>query len=521
MHFNLTKAGYREVVIDPEATFVAQSRASHGIEYAITNVKPAADEPGIMTRKGLTEAITRELGKGRLFAKVPSNAPYEQSPIVVWPPVPSTDAVTSLFEPDDKAVLFDFDTTANLYQNPPATIAPAVGNPVGALMDVSRGLEVGNQLISNGAGDTTTGWSSLFYNTNIASVGGELQCTIAAGQLVARAATPISVSIGKTYRISAKVRCGAGTSISAIKVSTAATLDGAALTTDGNALTTHITVTGLFVASATTMYAGLHAQGSSGGVAYFDDITIQEIKGTHAFQSTTANMPTLRVTPETGRYWLESIDTARSLNLTTPEPYGTMYVGRVTPEGMVWSTENWSTTTVNVLGGAGSYSAGYVARGREFTAAEKALIAAYFARQMPNVGPELVINGDYSAGTANWSSSPTGVTIAVVNGELEVTAPDGGSVPVALQALPSRTYPALMVKGRIRRGSSANSAMLRIRNGVAGTIPFTATNASQEMQKQLRVAANVVDPYVFVGINTVNASAGTAYGDDISVREIL
>lgn len=402
MIVNLTKAGYREVVIDPEATFVAQSRASHGIEYAITNVKPAADEPGIMTRKGLTEAITRELGKGKLFAKVPSNAPYEQSPIVVWPPVPSTDAVTSLFEPDDKAVLFDFDTTANLYQNPPATIAPAVGNPVGALMDVSRGLEVGNQLISNGAGDTTTGWSSLFYNTNIASVGGELQCTIAAGQLVARAATPISVSIGKTYRISAKVRCGAGTSISAIKVSTAPSLDGAALTTDGNALTTHITVTGLFVADATTMYAGLHAQGSSGGVAYFDDITIQEIKGTHAFQSTTANMPTLRVTPETGRYWLESIDTARSLNLTTPEPYGTMYVGRVTPEGMVWATENWSTTTVNVLGGAGSYSAGYVARGRAWSDAEKALIEAYFARQMPGLGPNLFVNPGFDT-ASGWT----------------------------------------------------------------------------------------------------------------------
>jgi hypothetical protein len=104
-----------------------------------------------------------------------------------------------------------------------------------------------------------------------------------------------------------------------------------------------------------------------------------------AIQPTTSNKPMLRQTPTSKRYWLEALDAARSLNVTFATAPGTMYVGRVTPEGIEWATENWSATTKSLVG-TGTYNAGIIARNREFTANEKALVERYFGRQLPLTG---------------------------------------------------------------------------------------------------------------------------------------
>ena len=132
-------------------------------------------------------------------------------------------------------------------------------------------------------------------------------------------------------------------------------------------------------------------------------------KGKHAIQSTGANKPTLRQTSTTGRYWLEAETATKALNVTFASAPGTMYVGRVTPEGIEWATEDWSTTTKSLVA-MGTYNAGIIARSREFTANEKALVERYFSRQLPTLGPQLYANNSFETDTA-WTKGP-GWTIA-------------------------------------------------------------------------------------------------------------
>jgi hypothetical protein len=132
-------------------------------------------------------------------------------------------------------------------------------------------------------------------------------------------------------------------------------------------------------------------------------------KGNHASQATTGNKPTLRTTPTTGRHWLEAIDSARVLNITFGVAPGTMYVGRVTAEGMEWLTETWG-TTVNILR-QDRYNAGIVARSRDWTASEKELVEAYFKPPVrtliaqPTANPAIgdAFAGGYYTGAA-WDS---------------------------------------------------------------------------------------------------------------------
>ena len=131
-------------------------------------------------------------------------------------------------------------------------------------------------------------------------------------------------------------------------------------------------------------------------------------KGNHALQATGANKPTLRTTPQTGRYWLEAIDSARALNITFGVAPGTMYVGRVTSEGMEWLTESWSTTTINILR-TNRYNAGLVARSRDWSPAEKALISAYFSRQMPTLSAEKLANPTFAGNATGWTAYNAGL----------------------------------------------------------------------------------------------------------------
>lgn len=119
----------------------------------------------------------------------------------------------------------------------------------------------------------------------------------------------------------------------------------------------------------------------------------------NASQGTTALCPILRQTPTTQRRWLEAPDADDALNLTFASAPGTMYVGRLTAEGVEWVTETWGKTVNTVR--QNRYNSALIARSREFTANEKALVEQYWARYMTVcnlIAPPDPLIGDAFAG---------------------------------------------------------------------------------------------------------------------------
>ncbi len=171
---------------------------------------------------------------------------------------------------------------------------------------------LGSELIANGTFDTnTTGWTVKYGTGTIASVGGALVLTATSTEIAYQA---ISTVVGKQYRIRFQAISYAPSSgfYAVIKSdNNSATLNAIDI---GNMAFGN--VSGDFVATSTTTYILLQANGTSSFTASWDNISVREvISGVTAFQSTTANKPILRKTPATGIYWTDSNTSTSALNV--------------------------------------------------------------------------------------------------------------------------------------------------------------------------------------------------------------
>jgi hypothetical protein len=264
---------------------------------------------------------------------------------------------------------------------------------------------------------------------------------------------------------------------------------------------------------------GTGAAATNAPVGYLADFSG---KGNNAIQATTANKPTLRITPLTGRYWLESIDASRALNLTFATAPGNMHVGRVTPEGVVWSTENWSATTRNLLGGTGSYSAGVIARKTPFTAREMALVNAYFARQLPILGQERVPNGAFNADITGWLPRNLDPSTSVLawhpTQKMSVTANgvNNRNGYTSFTAVPGSYYFASL---EINRISGISTAQMSVDTSTSFNSPLISIFSSESSAVIKGCFAASQASLLFAAWVTTNSNV--FYFDNASVREIL
>lgn len=193
----------------------------------------------------------------------------------------------ALFASGSQGFWYDPSDFSTMFQDSAGTTpVTAVEQPVGLILDKSQGLEVGNELVSNGDfSDGSTGWTNASIGTGTFSVAGSaatLTGTDGSNRGALRQA--ITCVVGRTYRVTAAV---AGAQLN-IAVGSATTLDG----TGGVAVTNIGAVTFVVVASATTMYVKAWNI-ASGGTATIDNISVRELPGNHASQSTSASRPVL------------------------------------------------------------------------------------------------------------------------------------------------------------------------------------------------------------------------------------
>jgi hypothetical protein len=166
------------------------------------------------------------------------------------------------------------------------TPVTAVEQAVGLMLDKSKGLVLGSELVTNGGPFVNTaGWTPSAAALSV--VGSNLRCTTQASPALAIASTPITTVAGQMYKVSWTYVLGPSSSVN---VRFGSTLFGNELGTV--AITANSAV---FTATSSTSYVNLRNETFAGSV-YFEiaTITAKALPGNHAFQTTSAKRPVLR-----------------------------------------------------------------------------------------------------------------------------------------------------------------------------------------------------------------------------------
>lgn len=241
-----------------------------------------------------------------------------------------TAASDALFVAGEVGVWYDPSDLTTLFQDSAGTTpVTAAGQPVGLMLDKSKGLSLGSELVSNGDfSNGVTGWSPQ-YSSLISVVAGELQMTAGAAG-TQRFSQPITCVIGKTYKITATARQGTTTAGIIFAASINANLNSAVASSASITSTANTTVSFYFVATATTMYVGGNDTNATiGSTSFFDNISVKDLAGNHATQATAAQRPIYGFHPYSGvRNLLLATDTMATQSRTvTAVPHTLSFTG--------------------------------------------------------------------------------------------------------------------------------------------------------------------------------------------------
>ena len=231
---------------------------------------------------------------------------------------------SNLFSANEVGVWYDPSDLTTLFQDSAGTTpVTAEGQPVGLMLDKSKGLALGAELVTNGDfSNGTTGW---YFTANSASgtgvpslgvvTGGALVVTgsetprVTTGTIVSPS---FSLVVGKTYIITAEI--SAATSLPFLTLAAAVNLtSGYVSETPSNA-----TRKAQIIWTATTnAYIGIRS--SVAGTFTVDNISVRELAGNHATQTTLAQRPTYQI-DSTGRPYLafDGVDGGMVTSTITP-----------------------------------------------------------------------------------------------------------------------------------------------------------------------------------------------------------
>lgn len=191
-----------------------------------------------------------------------------------------TQLIKSLFSNNEVGFAYDPNDLSTMFQDVAGTIpVTAAGQPVGLMLDKSKGLVLGGELVINGSFDTDTAW---IKNTGVSISSGIVNIsTAASGHAVSQAtAVPANKIYKVTYTInsysSGGLRCFVG---------------GATGVTRNSA--------GTFTEYVISLgYTTIQLVSVSGFVGSVDNFSVKEVLGNHAYQSVSAMRPLLVANPQ-------------------------------------------------------------------------------------------------------------------------------------------------------------------------------------------------------------------------------
>lgn len=212
--------------------------------------------------------------------------------------------IKSLFANNEQGFAYDPNDLTTLYQDAAGTVpVTGVGQPVGLMLDKSKGLVLGNELSNYSAGfNSLVGISPV--GATLSLEGTALVITAQAGTS-RRAEIPISgLTVGKFYKIkfiARKNEIGIYQNFQQFTPFNKISYLVNVLSTTATEYT--------FIMEATAVSGVLRAYATSiesvDAQIIVESVSVKEVKGNHAYQTTSASRPILRQNAITGAYYLE------------------------------------------------------------------------------------------------------------------------------------------------------------------------------------------------------------------------
>jgi hypothetical protein len=346
----------------------------------------------------------------------------------------------ALFANNEQGVWYDPSDFSTMFQDSAGTTpVTAVEQPVGLMLDKSKGLVLGSELVTNGSFDSDASWNkgpgwSISDGAARANTSG-----------VAALNQTLSISAGKSYRVQFTTTVTSG-NISSF-------LGGASIRANFTSGTYSIVV----VAGAAN--TALQFETINACVATIDNISVRELPGNHAFQATSTSRPVL-----SARYNL----------LTKTEQF----------DDAAW-TKTGSAATFEKINETAVSSAHFVSQGFSTGSYLISVELKAAEREYAFVGNvEHAVSVNLATGTASAAvGTPTNiVTTRLSDGHLRVSFTATYSVTTGLNIYPStdgiwgnRSY--LGVAGN---GIYARKADLRVTNDAAGQPAYQRVNTATD-----------------------------------------
>jgi hypothetical protein len=171
-----------------------------------------------------------------------------------------------------------------------ALTAPGQGTadcPEGLVLDKSRGLVLGTELVTNGDfAANVTGWTASGAGASVSFDAGTLKITAGAGGY-GQGGQGITTVVGKAYKVTFDITASNQFSVYA----QAGTVAGGSQNGQGTFVATATGLSLHFVASATTTYVSFQTGGVAGCTLNIDNISVKELPGLHSLQATAAARP--------------------------------------------------------------------------------------------------------------------------------------------------------------------------------------------------------------------------------------
>jgi hypothetical protein len=190
----------------------------------------------------------------------------------------------SLFAAGEQGAWYDPSDFSTMFQDSAGTTpVTAVEQPVGLILDKSKGLALGSELVTNGTFDTnTTGWT--LWQTGILSVDNFRLKVENGAATISGAYQLITVVVGRTYKFEGVKEAGTALSPRYYLGTSVGGTQYASNATSGQ----------VFIATSTTLVVTAATQSTVlGATAFYDNISVKELAGNHASQSTSASRPVL------------------------------------------------------------------------------------------------------------------------------------------------------------------------------------------------------------------------------------
>ena len=292
-----------------------------GVVTSVLNATAAVADGGDYWRVSITGANNGTNNSATFYLYPSANttgstaiAPSATGSVVAWGAQFEKGALT----PYQRITDFNSDFLAayphhTLFQDAAGTTpVTALGQPCGLVLDKRLGLVPGAELVTDGGFDTTDSWTA--NNATQSVVSGELEL-VSTGATDIRSTQAISCVVGRMYRITGTMRA-ASTNTTAkscrIRIGTSEAAGIIAYVKEVSANGVATPINAVFLATSTTHYihlnvASVAAWGVAGEKAYFDNISVRELPGNHAYQTSAPSRPTVearvnQVLPSEGDY---------------------------------------------------------------------------------------------------------------------------------------------------------------------------------------------------------------------------